>query len=597
MRVLISEFDLYQSVGGGQTVYRRLIETFAEIHFYYLIKEEKDNTERPLNAHPIRYKEVYDIERLYSASLTEDLPPRWTCREFIEASNIAASVSGFDFDIAEAPDYKQHGLFLRSAFLQHKVKCRRFVLSLHGSISTSLRLNWGTDNDEPCIQFEELERLQYSCMDIRYGISKKYIAEWIERAGIESLYLHPMRFLAQPEPKVAPSSNQPPSLNFVGRTERRKGPDIFIEMARWLSHEEYREVNIIGPPSIMDGIESTDFLRDYQKNRAFEVNIHPCSTQEELTELFSSKAIVILPSRYDTLNLVVLESLFAGCPTAIGSGAAVCQFLDENYPEVPFVKIDIDNWYACLPEIKEIRNNYDRYRYSLVEAIKKSKPRISGPTLTEIYQADPITDIGAIKQLHHWYLSLMAFYESPESIGLLTQIHVLALEVSSRLNGRVLSGPAKKLIRENVLLPMFEQDKICLDQAFISRQLASEYINIYLGREITEKQIEQKLKSLKHLDTRLRLDRGRRWAEIARLERLRDNTEIAAAYDLRVMRLCDEDKLNRLPQVISDLSRCGYAREAEVAQAMFATGEDRFAACKAIIEKSQENHRQYQPGE
>ena len=36
MKVLIAETDLFQEMGGGQTVYRRLIAAHPEIEFYYL---------------------------------------------------------------------------------------------------------------------------------------------------------------------------------------------------------------------------------------------------------------------------------------------------------------------------------------------------------------------------------------------------------------------------------------------------------------------------------------------------------------------------------------------------------------------------------
>ena len=43
MNILIGDFDLYNSVGGGQTVYRRLIETNPRLKFHYFIDKEDDN--------------------------------------------------------------------------------------------------------------------------------------------------------------------------------------------------------------------------------------------------------------------------------------------------------------------------------------------------------------------------------------------------------------------------------------------------------------------------------------------------------------------------------------------------------------------------
>ncbi len=44
LRVLVVEFDLFDSVGGGQTAYRRLIAANPHIDFYYLGVEEKPRT-------------------------------------------------------------------------------------------------------------------------------------------------------------------------------------------------------------------------------------------------------------------------------------------------------------------------------------------------------------------------------------------------------------------------------------------------------------------------------------------------------------------------------------------------------------------------
>ena len=55
-------------------------------------------------------------------------------------------------------------------------------------------------------------------------------------------------------------------------------------------------------------------------------------TQAQLGRLFSSRTMTLLPSRFDSLNLVALESVLSGCPTAIGSGAGACRFLGPGTP-------------------------------------------------------------------------------------------------------------------------------------------------------------------------------------------------------------------------------------------------------------------------
>ena len=59
MKVLIADFDLFHKTGGGQTVYRRLIETNPAIEFYYLTEEEPSDTQRPSNAYAVPFRKIY----------------------------------------------------------------------------------------------------------------------------------------------------------------------------------------------------------------------------------------------------------------------------------------------------------------------------------------------------------------------------------------------------------------------------------------------------------------------------------------------------------------------------------------------------------
>ena len=59
MRVLIAGFDLFRSVGGGQTFYRGIIEANPEIEFCYLREREPENAARPANAKPLAYRAHY----------------------------------------------------------------------------------------------------------------------------------------------------------------------------------------------------------------------------------------------------------------------------------------------------------------------------------------------------------------------------------------------------------------------------------------------------------------------------------------------------------------------------------------------------------
>ena len=115
-------------------------------------------------------------------------------------------------------------------------------------------------------------------------------------------------------------------------------------------------------------------------------------TPSELTQVFSSKSVTIVPSVYDTLNFVALESLFSGCPTVIGSGAGVCRYLCERFPGLRFEVINVDNWYECVPRLEAILRNYRDYRRRLQEAVAAEDLQPHGLKLTDVYQARPAYD-------------------------------------------------------------------------------------------------------------------------------------------------------------------------------------------------------------
>ena len=104
MKVLIAEFDLFHKIGGGQTFYRRLIETNPEIEFYYLIIEENLKLERPNNSKVIPYQQQYLKSDL--KGLSTNLPLEKLSRPFLIASNISYSVKGLNFDIIDYENMK-----------------------------------------------------------------------------------------------------------------------------------------------------------------------------------------------------------------------------------------------------------------------------------------------------------------------------------------------------------------------------------------------------------------------------------------------------------------------------------------------------------
>lgn len=606
MKVLITELDLFAKVGGGQTVYRGLIEKNPQIDFYYLTTGQvADTPRRPPNAHSIRYTEMYAPSIL--SDYHDVTPPRWMYDPFVRASNIAASVSGQRFDVVEVADYEQFGVMLRPALAHHGVTFDRVVLALHGRISKSIALNWTTEGQSNRA-LEALEEMQYLTVDARYGISRTYLDEWRRCAGIEGLYASPLRFMDAPNPRVANGSPNPVSLNFVGRTEKRKGPDIFLELAWWLPREKYSTANVIGPESYgPNGTGSGLHLYTMAQNRSKDVRFVAGMTGVELENLFSSRAITMLPSRYDSFNLVALESLFSGCPTAVGSGAGVVRFLTEELPEVPFVLIDMADVYGCLPQIVSVLEDYERHRERIVTAFRRFEPEIDGSSCN-IYESPRVWDPDVRDQLDKSYQQLTSFYAKAER-NLVRRARAGAVEfvraattpdvrqAVRRFRSQIRPSHLRTALRERLRTSAWRKDAWVGEQVFKARQLRERYRYLFYLPEQSDSDLRRKMHVSWDIASDIKIDRVRIWREIARLGRLRGNELLAATYELRVMRALGEDRFGDLSLAVRSLERAGFNSEARTAEAMFGPVASRTTACADLLEQARRNNATQSPRE
>jgi glycosyltransferase involved in cell wall biosynthesis len=595
MKVLIADFDLFYKIGGGQTFYRNLIEKNPNINFYYFRVLEQASDCQLANAHAIDFREnYYFFDYLQFLDLT---PPRWIYKAFIKANNIAFSVAGQKFDVVDFPDYEQMGTMLRPAFKYHNVDVDRFVLSMHGNVSTSIRLDWfsaGKVDQTLVLQ----EKIQYSVVDIRYGISKTYLNEWRGESDLSSHYLNPLSVISLPKPHLAKPSDHRPSINFIGRTEKRKGPDTFVELAWWLPRSKYGKANIIGSESFDDKGEvgSSSFLHRMIGNRLEnDVSLLPAMSQDQLDQkIFSAKSVAFLPSKYDTLNLTAIESLFSGCPTVVGSGAGVVTFLNENFLHIPFVTIDSSNIYECIPNICFLLDNYDDCRYKLVEALSKASPELLDSPLKEIYAGEPVYESSIRMQMDDWY-SLLIGAKGNNRIRafLLKNVSSPELKISLKNLKPIIRNP-KKYIKNKILSKLSKnnyEDLRILDQGLKSLSLFKKYRNIFLLGEGSNDDLTKKLRACWEVSGEYRIDRVRLWREIARLESLRGNDVVAATYYLRGIRLLGGDRFGDLATVIPTLNASGFSREAKVAEAMYGKSSVSSEVAKAILDEAFANNK------
>lgn len=595
MRILVVASDLYSAKGGGQTVYRRIIEETPECQFTYFLRGEMQGAWRPPNAQgiPLRIGRRVDT--------TPDAPlPRFRQHALEMANQIARSVAGQAYDVADIPDFENFGAALRTAFAHHGVSVGKIVLALHGSCSTSREMNWGTDDSHATrlsLQNERtLEGEQFDAVDGVYGISPRYIGEWQQRRARPIRLLDPMHFLPR---NIAGSAPLPmparPSVYCVGRAERRKGNDIFVDLVRWLRRDSYSVTAHIGDED-WSHIEkgSSQILAEMAAHRGLEISRRASLSWAQLHALYRDNSILILPVRYDTLNLVALEALFSGCPVAISSKAGICDYLDAYHPGIPYLKIDLDNLYSAVGPLQDLIDRYPEHRQSLRQALATAAlPSPGSLDMASIYNGiveEQVADRASISQ---------AFQAFPSAYGEGSRYFAgHAIEWARRLLAKCVSARSYAILRTAWLAP--RQVLVTALNGFGTIRL----LGALRDAALVPQRLRTVARQVSKPDTspadclatiydqcRSPLFRVNYYQLIAGIERRLGHELMAVAYELRILRLAGTDKFQILPRLVESLQGLGLEREAEAARAMYGNPDHAEHAVYQYLQDAHEAQR------
>lgn len=562
LKVLVIQKDLFTKIGGGELVYQKIIEKTPDIQFYYFVEREAINHPRPTNAHVVKLAPPRRARFKDRLVVGKDFLPLLET-----ADQYAESVANTEFDIVECPDYEVCGYFLPTALQKHRVKYECSVAALHGALSTSVNHAWGTQyGGNPHLM--EMEKSFLQNVDGIYGISARYIREVKKKIKRQAYCLDPMHFVEfrRNQWRDKKSKNKP-TLLCVGRTEKRKGNDIFVELARWLDPEKYERAIHIGPNVISyEGITSNQFLDALARSRGLEIAIEKSKTRAELLELYQNNTVLILPVRYDSFNLTSLEALFSGCPVAISNQAGVCDYLEEKYPDLPFIKIDLNNLYSAVCDITKVLDDFPKYQSNLRRCLQKEE-KISPRSMQmeKIYQ-----EIFEHKKTN-FKLSLQPRLGYSQKNNNPFSHLVLASGFFSEARREKKKVFRKlSLVTENIFrhLVFYGDGQVARE----ARKAAIEFkkpITLLMMSEGSKKLLEGKKNHLLCLEEN-RLHRCDVWRVLARLEKALGNESLAAVYGIRVLRHLGDDRFGLLPNVVSSLENLGYQREAQAALAMYA---------------------------
>ncbi len=623
-KVLILTSDIYDEVGGGQTAYRNIIEKSPGTLFYYFTKRELASRPRPVNAVAVQYKDFYYAN-------TGDLPAELThfYSDYLNAWQMARSFAeacpGVDLDVVDTPDYQTTGTFIRGALERHGVRVGVVSLALHGTISSAIGSEWGErPAGRSLAELRSRERLQYRAADSRYALSAAYAAELRRKSGGHGANLiDPLLMVGPFVPAAAIVGAGPPDIAFVGRRERRKGPDLLLDALWSLDRRRYGRAMIIGADSLgASGVGSAGLLETMARARALEVDFVPPMTREDLDALFRSQVVVYLPSRYDQFNLVALEALRFGAPVLISRRAGVAGWIRETLPDLSDLIFDVTAAREGSRKLRDALDDPAGLRARIVEVLQR-RPLVADPsTLDGMYA--PAAEISASARdaqadIGHRLDSFNRPRELAQSVSLLAHGEAPFAHLP-RWKRAVLASPLRPFAH-------FAHTRRIQLQAAMASASASEVPPAVLEAQVADRserarsqlqaavELEGLRERMLHAPERTPTEAGEKLAmissaipsilvsralvyrDMARLERRRPGGDVVAAtYGLRLMRWMGRDAFRDMGFVQETLSRHGFVAEAEALHAQYGGEHEDAGRIGDILSGQLDAHRTHRPG-
>lgn len=585
MKVLIVELDIFSQVGGGQSFYRALIEKNPHIHFTYFTR----SAWRPVSPFP-------NVEVIPFKPTRPALDPShptvegWAARYLVEAEDFARAVSGRTFDVVDVPDYNLVSAFIRGTFQRWNVKFDRLALSLHGRLSRAIECN-SINPSRTQLSVESLRKLEniaYRAADMRYSISNAYSDLWFEETGIRAQVFDPLHFLKlQPadqrlaEKRIHPTEPVEPKLVVAGRKERMKGLDLAFELAWSLQPEWTGELFFVGPkPNIEESNLEREILAAAPQ-RKVRVRSFGCANMNDLREELAHQSLLLVPSRYDTLNLVALEGIFNGWPTVLSKNAGAARYLQEFHPNIPWVEFDPSNPSASRENVLMALRNIQEFQDTLSRALVHESLKPQGQSLEQVYDGGSKKDLSAISE---------ALEIANRAEGVLnaipnnwnTKFQTVRFHTRQALVRTIRNTPIEPIARGSKELVLVVRTKVrgLFDRNSISLARTRERATVILRQALHLMDfILLQVRSKEALP----LVHNRRLGRIENhknqfFEHLESNRlELAALAGLRVLRWAGSDRFHLLPRLQEILNGLGYKEEAKVAQMIFsesASAED-----------------------
>lgn len=361
--VLIIDFDFYSALGGGQTFYRRLVERHPEWTFLYPSRGAdlvaRIRSEHPANVRPFAFDRFLAPWDLIAALQLDSVQERSFA---LLLAQIAVPLQGRFFDVVEVPSFFPIAHLVRPIFTAFGIGVKTISLGMLGWLSVSNRNAYSSEvPDEVVAQIEEIEQRCIAGADVSYTISDLHAAENLGTKPSAIVDMHDA-FGHVPPPAAVPPGAGPPDLWFVGRLDRNKGPDLFIEMVARTPRSLYRGCFLCGPDNTwaQSGPRWSETVLELARKRNVPAEyLGEIESDELWSRVYRGRSVIVIPSRSDAFNYVAVEATTAGAPILLSNRAGAAQFLHEQHPEIAPLIIDPDHLDDAAAKLNTVLSNYD----------------------------------------------------------------------------------------------------------------------------------------------------------------------------------------------------------------------------------------------
>lgn len=200
---------------------------------------------------------------------------------------------------------------------------------------------------------------------------------------------------------IKKEKNKKVRVVYIGKICNYKGVPNLLNAIDKTDNYENIELNLVGHGNV----EESDIIIKSIKNRKTEVNYLGAISQDKLAEFLRTTDIFILPSFFEGLPLVVIESLASGAKVICTDLPGLDDFLGEKLKSLNAIR------YIKMPRLKNVDTPYEEDIEAFENSITKSIDEASLEIINEDeYKINEVIDCLKDKTWHGLFTRLERFF-------------------------------------------------------------------------------------------------------------------------------------------------------------------------------------------